>query len=332
MLLLDELHQPALGGHGVSEVQARELDLPGERRREEAGFRDALVEPVVERPMVLEFQRAERMRHALDAIGQAVRPVVRRVDAPLVARAVVVRMPDAVHHRVAQVHVGRAHVDLRAQYVRAVRMFAVAHLGEQAPAFGRSAVAVGRIAAGLGERAAIRAQLVGRLRVDIGMAALDQRLRELIQPVEIVGRVVLVRPPLEAEPAHRLLDRVDILLLFLRRVGVVEAQVAAPAVLGGEAEVEADRLRMPEMKIAVRLGRKARHHRLVLAGGEIRLDDLTDEVARGGQTRFVHRRILLAAGKPPESNRLSRGCAENHGARRAQQRRLPRTYLREEDV
>src|SRR5437763_15296714 len=90
--------EPALGGHGVSEVQARELDLPGERRREEAGFRDALVEPVVERPMVLEFERAERMGHALDAIGQAVRPVVRRVDAPLVAGAVVVRMPDAVHH------------------------------------------------------------------------------------------------------------------------------------------------------------------------------------------------------------------------------------------
>src|SRR5437763_5440859 len=36
--------EPALGGHGVSEIEARELDLPGERRREEAGFRDALVE------------------------------------------------------------------------------------------------------------------------------------------------------------------------------------------------------------------------------------------------------------------------------------------------
>ena len=210
-----------------------------------------------------------------------------------------VRMPDAVHHRVAQVHVGRAHVDLRAQHVRAVRMFAVAHLGEQAPAFGRSAVAVGGITARLGERAAIRAQLVRRLRVDIGMAALDQRLRELIQPVEIVGRVVLVRPPLEAEPAHRLLDRVDILLLFLRRVGVVEAQVAAPAVLGREAEVEADRLRVPEMQVAVRLGRKAGHHLPVAAGAEVRLDDLADEVARGRKARFVHPSILLAARQKP---------------------------------
>ena len=37
--------------------------------------------------------------------------------------------------------------------------------------------------------------------------------------------------PVEAEPADVFLDRLDVLLLFLDRVGVVEAQVAAPAEL-----------------------------------------------------------------------------------------------------
>jgi hypothetical protein len=37
--------------------------------------------------------------------------------------------------------------------------------------------------------------------------------------------------PVEAQPAHVALDGVDVLLLLLGRIGVVEAQVAAPAEL-----------------------------------------------------------------------------------------------------
>ncbi len=63
--------------------------------------------------------------------------------------------------------------------------------------------------------------------------------------------------PVEAEPAHVLLDRLDVLELLLDRVGVVEAQVAAAAELGGDPEVEADRLGVADVEIAVGLGRKA---------------------------------------------------------------------------
>src|SRR5436309_192995 len=51
--------------------------------------------------MVLEFQRADRMGNALNRVGLAVGPVVHRVDAPFVAGAVVLRVQDAVHDRVA---------------------------------------------------------------------------------------------------------------------------------------------------------------------------------------------------------------------------------------
>ena len=47
----------------------------------------------------------------------------------------------------------------------------------------------------------------------------------------VVGRVVEVRPPVVAQPPHRLLDRLLVLDVLLQRVGVVEAQVAAAAVL-----------------------------------------------------------------------------------------------------
>src|SRR5690606_13831147 len=55
-------------------------------------------------------------------------------------------------------------------------------------------------------------------------------------------------------------DRIDILLLFLRRVGVVVPEVADAAVLDRDAKVQADAFRMTDVQIAVRLRRKPRDH------------------------------------------------------------------------
>ena len=96
--------------------------------------------------------------------------------------------------------------------------------------------------------------------------------------------------PVEAEPAHVALDGVDVLLLLLGRVGVVEAQMAAPAELLGDAEVEADRLGVADVQIAVRLGRKARHHGRVPLGVEIGLDDVANEIAPA----FCYRLLAIA--------------------------------------
>ena len=85
--------------------------------------------------------------------------------------------------------------------------------------------------------------------------------------------------PVETEPAHVFLDGVDVLLLFLGRIGIVETQVAAAAKLLGDAEVEADRFSMADVEIAVRLGREAGHHRGMPLGVEIGLDDVANEVA-----------------------------------------------------
>ena len=63
--------------------------------------------------------------------------------------------------------------------------------------------------------------------------------------------------PVEAEPLHRVDDRVDVLLLLFLRVGVVEAQMAHAAVVARQPEIQADRFRVADMQIAVRLGRKA---------------------------------------------------------------------------
>ena len=93
-----------------------------------------------------------------------VRVVVHRIDAPLVAGAVMLGVQDAVHHRVAHVEVGRRHVDLGAQRARAVRKLARLHAREQVEVLFDGAIAVRALLAGLGQRAAILRASAPRVR------------------------------------------------------------------------------------------------------------------------------------------------------------------------
>ena len=64
--------------------------------------------------------------------------------------------------------------------------------------------------------------------------------------------------PVKAHPAHALENGVDVLLILLDGIGVVKAHVAVAAVVFGKPEVEADALDVPDVKVPVGLGRKAR--------------------------------------------------------------------------
>ena len=90
----DQRVELALAGDRVGEVQAGKLDLPRPVRRLQL-----IEKPVVQRPVILELQRAQRMRDALEGIGQRVREVVHRVDAPGVAGALMRDVPNAVQRR-----------------------------------------------------------------------------------------------------------------------------------------------------------------------------------------------------------------------------------------
>ena len=149
----------------MRQVQPRELVLA---RADGTG--KLLDEPVVERPVVGELERADRVRDALDRVGLAVREVVRRVDAPRVARPRVRGVEDPVQDRVAQVDVARRHVDPRAQVARAVGELASTHPREEVEALLDGPVAPGARSARLGQRAAVLADLVGGQVVHVGLA------------------------------------------------------------------------------------------------------------------------------------------------------------------
>ena len=274
MVFFHELAQLALAHDGIGQVQAGELDLTG------LLLKAADVHhPVIERAVNLVLQRAQGVRDALERVADGVRKVVHRVDAPLVARAVMRGVLDAVDGGVAQVDIGGGHVDLRAQHAGALRELAVLHAQEEVHVLLGRAVAVGRVFARLLERAAVGADfLLGEV-VHIREAAADEVERELVDLVVLLGGVVDVAV-LKAEPVDIVLDGLDELFLFFGGVGVVKAQVAHAAKLLSRGKIDGERLDMADMQIAVGLGREARlHATAVLARGDVGPDGLPDEIA-----------------------------------------------------
>ena len=124
--------------------------------------------------------------------------------------------------------------------------------------------------------------------------------------------------PRKTEPMHGINDRIDVFLFFLLRIGIVEAQVTTATIITGQTKVQADRLGVTKMQIAVRLRRKAgpnprrvqRTSQLLpgqprrprptalrmLGSRQIGIDDVTDKIAdRYGRGIFgvlVHSRFL----------------------------------------
>ncbi len=167
-IFLHELEELALAEQRVGEVEAVEFDL---LRGEDAEILDI---PAVEGLVVGELEGAHGMGDALDGIGLAVGVVVHRVDAPLIAGAVVRGVQDAVHDRIAHVDVGRGHVDLGAQNAAAVGELALLHAGEEVEVFFDGAVAIRAVFSGFREGAAVLANLIGGEVIDVGLAGLDE--------------------------------------------------------------------------------------------------------------------------------------------------------------
>ena len=109
MAVLHELEQAAFAHDGVGEVESGKFDL-----LRVAGHTDLVEDPIVERAVDFEFQRADGVGDAFDGIRDAVGEVIHRVDAPLVAGPVMVEAFDAIDDRIAHVQVGGGHVDLGA--------------------------------------------------------------------------------------------------------------------------------------------------------------------------------------------------------------------------
>ncbi len=201
-------------------------------------------------------------------------------------------LADAVHERIAHLHVLVGHVDLGAERVAAVFELACPHAAEQVKVFFDAPIAERGILARLGEGAARRGDLFGVLIVDVGEALLDQQLGPVVELLEVAGGVTELGW-FVAEPTDVLDDRFDEDVLFGFRVGVVHAQHAEATEIFGHAEVSDDGLGVPDVEEAVGFGWEPRLDTLTVAAvGVVFLDGFVEIVA--GQ--FRHDRNHSQAG------------------------------------
>ena len=105
------MFQLALAGDHVGEVQPRKFVLLGWWAGQQAACYELVHQPVVKRALVFKFQRANAVGDLLQRVLYRVRVGVHGVDAPFVARVVVVGAANAVNGGVAHVDVGAGHVD-----------------------------------------------------------------------------------------------------------------------------------------------------------------------------------------------------------------------------
>ena len=84
----------------MGEIETRKFVLPRSRRN-----REMLEKPVVQGPVVLEFERAEGVGDVLDGIGLTMGEVIARIDTPGRAGARMARVQNAIEHGVAQVDI-----------------------------------------------------------------------------------------------------------------------------------------------------------------------------------------------------------------------------------
>ena len=278
-LFLYQLTQLALAHDGVVDTQTGKLDLT-----RGMGHGDIFHHPVVQGAMILVLQRAQGVGNAFDGILDGMGEVVHGEDAPLGALTVMLYKTNAVQHGVTHVEVAAGQIDLGAQGVLTLGELTGAHTAEQIQALFHRTVAIGANC-GTGQVTAIFAELLGSQLADIGQTLLDQFFGILIGLLEVVGTVVETIIPVKAQPTDIFLNGLDILGVFLGRVGVIHTQVAQAAVLFGGAEVDIQSLAVTDVQVAVGLGRKTCVDLFHLAGGKVFIDEVMNKVRRhiGGQ-------------------------------------------------
>ena len=90
--------------------------------------------------------------------------------------------------------------------------------------------------------------------------------------------------PVKAQPAYVIKNGLDIFLILIDRVCVIKTHEAVPGEFLHQAKIQKNRLGVPDVEIAIGFRRKSSDDLLVLAGLEVFLDDIADEVS--GADRF----------------------------------------------
>ena len=165
-------------------------------------------------------------------------------------------MDDTVNDGVAHIEVRAGHIDFGAQDLFPIGILAVLHFFKELEIFFDTAVAVRAFLPRRIERAAVFADFIARQVIDISLAQANQFLGIFIELIEIIRSIEHAVIPIEAEPFDIALDRFDIFRIFLGRIGIIKTEIRQSAIFLGNAEIQANRLGVAEVEIAIRFRRE----------------------------------------------------------------------------
>ena len=152
-------------------------------------------------------------------------------------------------------HIRTGHVYLRPQHHSARRHLTRIHLSKQLEALLRRSVSIWGVLARCCWSTLLLCNLLCGLFVNISLALFNEFYRQIPQFLKIV-RSIVYGSPLKAKPLYVTLDSLNILQIFLLRVGVIHTKIADSTIFSGNAKIKGNGLGVAYMQIAVRLWRE----------------------------------------------------------------------------
>ena len=275
-IIFNKVTKLTLGHNGVVDAKTRKLDLTGL-----AGDGNVVHNPIIERTMVFILEGAKGMGYAFKSVLNRVGKVIHGEDAPFCALTVMLDILDAVNNGVAHIEVAACKIDLCAESIFALGELTVAHTGKKIKAFLDRTVSVGR-GCRSSDITAVSFELFGAQLANIGKTLVDKLNGVFIILLKIVASVEETVAPIKTKPVDVFLNSVNILGVFLCRVGVIHTEVAKAAKFFGSTEIYAKSLAVTDVEIAVGLRGETGMNSLTLkasAGGKVFFYKLKDKVA-----------------------------------------------------
>ena len=165
---------------------------------------------------------AQRMSDTFEEVALPMCKVIHRVGFPLVTRAVVRSLDDAVDDWSRKCIFGFAMSILARNTIEPSSNSPLFTFVEQFQIFFDRAVTIGAVCARLCRRPFLGSDLFGGLLVDVCFSFLDQLDCEIPELLEVVGSVIYIIPVV-TQPFDIFFDGVHIFQIFFYRIGIVEA-------------------------------------------------------------------------------------------------------------
>ena len=126
--------------------------------------------------------------------------------------------------------------------------------------------------------AGCRLRVTGCRKFEVQFIAHQAFLRGLVSGFK--SKIIIC--PAVNQPSGVSENRINIFDVFFNRIGIIHSDVAGPAKLMCESEIQADRFGMTDVEISVWLGRKTGVNLPVFTGLQIVGYHIANEVGRGG--------------------------------------------------